>query len=160
MKRTGEIITLNVQATQGAADAFVQASVQTLVSPGGSDGLLMLGAQVEFGSGIGGSANRELVLSRGSKTSMPSIIDDDVIFKYKEVSLLTTSGQVYENMTPFIPLPPQAIIVVESYLFLDLDSNATAAVQTATLLMWFEKVVLTAEEKNAILSARLNNLLS
>jgi len=160
MKRTGEIITLNVQTIQGAVDAYVQNFVQTGLSASGSDALLLLGAQIEYSSGLVGGATREVVLSRASKTSMPTIFDDDVCFKVAEVTLLTTSGMTYQNKAPFVSLPPQAIVVIEPQVFMQMDSNAATIVQSTQMLMWFERVELTAAEKNTILQSRLNNLLS
>jgi len=160
MKRTGEIITLNAIALPSAANAFAQSAAQTGLSPSSNDALLLIGAQVEWGNGLASNCSRAVALVRGSKTSMPTILDDDVIAKFSERTYFVTSGMTMQNDTLAMPLPPSAAIVVESNVYLATKSEASASIISATALIYFERVQLTDAEKNAILASRLNNLLT
>lgn len=160
MKRTGELLTFNGTVTQSVLNTFVQLAIPTGLSPQSNDALLLLGAQTEVSSGGAGGARREIALSRASKTAMPTILDDDVLLKSVNTLLLITSGMVDINLATFLPLPPQALIVVESNMFLQYVTILDTAVRSASMLIYAERVELSDKEKSSILAARLNNLLN
>lgn len=159
MKRTGEFVTLNGVANP-ALNVYGQAVMQTGLSVGGNDGLLMLGALVEFSDAMGSVTQRDVALVRGTKLAMPTILDDDVLVKRSDKSIFVTSGFVVNELTVSLELPPQALVVVESNLYFGFKLTGATVNMTATVLVTFERVVLTEPEKSAILATRLNNLLN
>ena len=159
MKRSGEILTFNATVAP-VLNTFGQIAVPTGLFPGGLDAYLMLGVQFEFNQPVESGATRDIVLSRASKTAIPSLLDDDVMVKHTVRSVFVTSGLAYQDLTPIVSLPPSAIIVVESNFYLQFKTTAQATITTASVMAYFERVTLTESEKNSILSARLNNLLS
>lgn len=159
MKRTGEIITFNTIVSP-ALNVYGQVGVPTGITPGGNEGLLLIGGQFEFNVFLDQTAQRDIVLARGSKTSMPSITDDDVFYKRTDRFSFTTSGAVFQDMTPELTIPPISVVLVESQFYLQYKTTGQITAQSCAFLGFFEKVVLTTEEKNTILASRLNNLLS
>jgi len=160
MKTTGEISIFNATLSP-ALNAFGSVGLQTGLSPGGNDGFIIRGIQLEFSGPSDGTASVvEAVFSRGAKTSMPTILDDDVICKYVRRNVLNTSGYVQQDLAPFVDLPPQTIVVVESLFYLLFKTTGQAAAISCSGLVWCERVSLTDAEKSAILAQRLNNLLS
>jgi len=160
MKTTGEISIFNATLSP-ALNAFGSVGLQTGLSPGGNDGFVIRGIQLEFsGPSDGTASSLEAVLSRATKTSMPTILDDDVICKYIRRNVLSTSGYVQQDLAPFVDLPPQTVVIVESLFYLLFKTAGNTSALSCSALVWCEKVVLTDAEKSAILAQRLNNLLS
>lgn len=159
MKRTGEILTFNVTVAP-VLNVFGTSAVQTGLLPGGNEALLLLGTQFEFNVGLDPAATREVALVRALKTSMPTILDDDVVGKRVDKLSMLTSGMATQDLAPFLSLPPNSAIIVEANFYLAFKTANQTNVMTASALAYFERVVLTDVEKNAILSARLNNLLN
>jgi len=159
MKRSGQILTFNGQVAP-ALNVFAQLAIPTGLVPGGLEALLMIGLQYEYSQGVDNGALRETAICRASKAAMPALLDDDVMVKTAERALITTSGATYQNSAPIVQLPPNSIIVVESNFYLQYKQTSQVSNSSCSMLAYFERVTLTEAEKNSILSARLNNLLS
>jgi len=159
MKRTGEILLFN-GALAPALNAFGQLAIPTGLAAGGSDALLLLGAQCEYSVAMDGASSRQAALTRASKAAMPAITDDDVMVKMVTRQIFVTSGGIGQDSAPAFVMPPQSIVVVESNIYFQFQTTSQTSVMSANVNAWFERVVLTEAEKSAILAQRLNNLLN
>lgn len=128
---------LVIALTQGSADAFVQSSVVTGLS--GRQAYNLRSIYIEVTSAVVMNANSEyeVALTRRSKTSMPTISDTDVIYKWRFQHHFTTSGAVGREKTNVFTFAIEMPIVEET-LYAQLDSSATSAVQTAVVRLEVE----------------------
>lgn len=159
MKRTGEIVLLN-GVVAPALNVFGQVAIPTALSPGASDGFLLLGAILEFSDICTSAGRRQTVISRASKAAIPTVLDDDVMLKDDIKAVFATSGLFYLPNVVSVPLPPQALIVVESNIYVQFQTIGNTIALTCSAQLFVERVELTDKEKSAILSQRLNNLLN
>lgn len=122
-------------AVQGAADAFVQGSIQTalqgqteqafqvnsieyeVVNPAVFSGALTLGGQdVEF----------SVAITRRSKTAMPLISDVDVIKKWKTgLGVWTAANAAVNPDLVGLWVPAGTVVLVEDPIYFQLDSTGT-----------------------------------
>lgn len=125
--------------TQGSADAFVQATVQTALEGLTTTAYKINRVTLEFAQAFVGAsaANYEVALTRRSKAAMPNITDQDVMMKKALRESFTTSGMIILDgvieYTPAIEL-----LVVEDYLYFQLDSNGTSVANTVYALIEYE----------------------
>lgn len=143
--------------TQGSADAFVQASMNTGLSASSNTGYVIKQILMEFNDTLtsGGAPSRELALSRASKAAMPTLADDDVIFKSKVAARLATSGAYIEDIAK-VYVPQYDIILIEDVIYWQFDSAATGVANTAIVRLVVEPVKVTTDERIAILQSRIN----
>lgn len=118
-------------ATQGGADAFVSAAIQTALA-----GLTKIAYKIEqieieiprTNTAVT-AANFEVAITRRAKTSMPLITDIDVIKKWQKNSSFATSGLVWEDGI-LVWRPDGDVLIVEDNLYLNFDSAAMALTQS------------------------------
>lgn len=155
---TGAVV-LRAQITQGAANAFAQASLLTGLSSTGNDALIISEIQVEFPDTLNAAAGlvtSEFALSRASKAAMPTIFDDDVLFKFKQSEILGAAASTYENPGVFIYVPPQEIVLIEDTVFAMVKSLNNNAAYTFNLRITAQPATVTESEKVGILLTRIN----
>jgi len=142
--------------TQGGADAFAQAALQTGLEGQTRIGWKVLGLDFEIPRipGIMAATNIELALSRRTKAAMPNITDLDVIKKIKLGEEGTTSGlMATTNIINWVP--DGEVIIVEPSLYFLVDSNATTLTQTVYFRLEYELVTLTEVERLSLLTRSL-----
>ncbi len=143
--------------TQGAADAFAIASIQTALTGQTRQAYRVLEIAVEGlrQNQVNGS-NVELALCRRTKAAMPLISDPDVMWKHKTGAYLATSGVVWgDEVLRYQPPSDQQMIIVEDPLYLAIDSNATALTQTAVMVIEYELVTISDVDRLTLLTQSL-----
>lgn len=144
-------------AVQGAADAFVAATLNTGINVAANGAYRIKEIMWEFPTlNAAASPNIEWALSRASKTSMPTLADDDILFKNKRVCYQQTGVgfQWLENV--LIYTPQEDIILIEEQVFILLDSNATGLANTMVGRLTVEAAKVSTDERIAILQSRIN----
>jgi hypothetical protein len=149
-------------ATQGSADAFVEASIQTALQGQTKNAYKITAVTYEFAvpnvfNAGGGAANDvELCLTRRTKTAMPDIDDVDVIKKWKFGSVaLTGVGQIVQPPLIGIWVPELETIIVEDPIYMQLDSTATTVTITANLAIEYELVQISEVDRLTLLTQSL-----
>jgi hypothetical protein len=141
---------LEFTATQGGADAFVQASIDTNLVP--ADGYAFSIVQMDFSfsassalQNISADSLTRYALTRDTKLAVSELSDPDVIYRGGYATSLTTSGQL------LIPdswsyTPQTGMIIVEPTVYFSLDSDATGLTMTLNGRIYYEEVKLTEVE--------------
>jgi len=143
---------LLASATQGSADAFAQTTIPTGLNLIGNlaykincvrwfhTPLLAVDAQAMI-----------VTLTRRSKTAIATWTDpDSILYIAKNVELATSGAFVDEYVGTWIP--ESDCYIVEDYLYLQIDSTATTAANTARIRIEYESVRVTDAERNSLLS--------
>jgi hypothetical protein len=149
---------LSVSVTQGGADAFVQASMQTGLEGQVRQAFKILQASWEWtNNGLPSSAsptNLEIAISRRTKAAMPLISDNDVIYKWLMGWRVLTSGiAVYEGIQRWQPMGD--VFIVEDPVYIQVDSAATAQANNIVLRIDYDIVTLTELERLTLLTQSL-----
>lgn len=153
----GDIISLFGTVTQGAADAFVQGQINTGLSVASKDAYLIKAITLEFVTtalSTTDQSNYEIALSRVSKAAMPNTYDNDVLYKWKRATRLTTSGALVQDLVVVI-VPDNEIKVIEGIIYLDFDSNATGGVNQLVVRIDCELTTVSDAERISILQNSL-----
>lgn len=146
---------LRGSVTQGGADAFAIATIQT-----GLEGQTRLAYQVTRimfevpRMATSGAGNIELCLSRRTKAAMPNITDVDVIQKLKMGGEFTTSGQSFYPLTH--EFKPESLLIVEGEIFFCVDSNATSLTQTVYFVVEYDVVQISETDRLSLLVQSLS----
>lgn len=129
---------LIVTATQGSADAFVQASVATGLS--GRSAYNVKAFYLEFPNAAALSAvfaadsEVQVSVTRRSKSAIATLADVDTLMKWSFIVALTTSGQIiFPGVS--IAFPQIQVPIVEDTLYVQLDSTATGLSNVAVVRM-------------------------
>lgn len=133
---------LYARLTQGAADDFVQASIETLLEP--SNGVAFRVVVVEFlnTSAVAPAAlaNSEVSwsITTDTKAAVAKYDDTDTIMADGYRAQLLTSGAV---LIPnrFVYKDPTNFLIVEPFVFLQLDSTATGVVNSFDVRLYYEE---------------------
>lgn len=144
-------------ATQGAANAFVEASLvtsltgQTTIAWQVQEIVIELGA-IEPAPGAGDDL--EVALTRRSKSAMPNIGDIDVFFKHSESVGIVTSGAVFR---PDIIRyqPTRELFLVEDPIYIQVDSTGYASATTVVAEIFYELVSISAIDRLTLLTQSL-----
>lgn len=150
---------LRTTLVQGAANAFIQGTINTGLSVTGNQGYRLDQLTIETsdnGHGGAGFSVWEWALSRASKAAMPTLADDDVLIKDK------FAGKVGTDVG-WIPLPgilelrpEQDIIIIEDVIYGMFKTLNLAAASTVILVLDVSPVKVTTDERIAILQSRIN----
>lgn len=149
-------------ATQGSADAFVQAEVETGLNQVGIGGkiayrILEIGVQfqlmVEVDSWVG------LSLTRQSMSALPNMNERSLIYKETRQVAITTSGQMYvpDLVSRWQPLEAQNLIIVENPIYVQVDSDGTSNANTVYGYVLYEQVAITETERLALIAQSLGS---
>jgi len=150
--------------TQGGADAFVQATMETALTGQTKQAYKVLEIQIEnanansifFGAGV--AEEWEIALSRRSKAAIPEISDVDVIKKFKfGTTYQTAVGQGVQPDGILLWQPPAGLepIVVEDPLYIQLDSNATGLTHSAIVVVTYELVTISEVDRLNLIAQSL-----
>lgn len=156
---SGDIVQLFGTVTQGAADAFANAIINTGIVTSGKQGLairnIFLEQVTNVPAAMGADMSYEYALSRVVKAAMPTIFDNDVVWKRKwETSIQTSGAVLVDSVYQFAP--NYDIILVESSLNFMIDTNGTAAVNTAVIRLDCEVVTVSDALRISILQNSLS----
>lgn len=134
----------NITLTQGGADAFVQATEATGISPSSGVVWMLRRAEIEFPQSaalqnISADCAVHVALTRDTKAAMSDLNDSDTLMVDGFFASLTTSGQVVIPQVLYHDFP-DGILVVEPNLYAHLDSAATGLTLTAYLRLFYDEV--------------------
>lgn len=151
-------VTLLASVTQGAADAFAQATINTGLSAILNTGYTIKQIEYELPNTgtVATSWSQELALSRASKASMATLADDDLLFRKKFSTFVSTAAGfvIWENVGIYVP--QGEIILIEEQIYLQFDSNASTLSGTAIMKITCEPIKVTDAQRIAILQSRVN----
>lgn len=151
-------------ATQGGADAFVEAEIQTSLEGQQTNAFSVKEILLEFDTtqlfGVAsGAVDIEVALSRRTKAAMPNIQDTDVIKKWHwGQGEPTAVGQILNpegGQNIFSWRPAVETIIVEDPLFFDLDSTNTGLTLTCLMVIEFEIVQISSLDRLTLLTLSL-----
>lgn len=138
--------------TQGANDAFAQAAIST-----GLYGFTDRAFQVkrilyELPGYSATGSNVEASLTRKSFAAMPTLIQQSLIDRYKYSSLVATGVgfQLYVNVIEHLFAGDPGNIFVEDPIYLQIDSNGTAAANTALVVIEYDVISITLADRLAL----------
>jgi hypothetical protein len=157
-EKTGGTVLLRGQVTQAAPNGFVQANLLTGLSTSGNDALIIKQITLEFPTFVNGAVGIfevESALCRASKVAMPTISDDDVLYKRK-LSYYLAAAQSFEQQGVAIFVPEYEIVVIEDVIYFDFKTLNCAAAGTAFINVIAQPATVTESEKVGILLTRLN----
>lgn len=149
-------IILTASVTQGAANAFAQVSINTGLLASGSIGYRIDQIQWEFPPTMATGLEWEAGLSRASKVAMPTLADDDLLWKDKFIALQQSAVGFNFIDTVKEYRPAEDLILIEEAVYFMIDSAAMAAAGTAIVRLACSQVKVTTDERIAILQSRLN----
>lgn len=150
-KHAAVLLQRNVTATQGGADAFVQVSDPTSISPSAKIAWLIKRIQVMFDLDVtleAVSADFAIAwaIARATDTTVPSLDDNDTLHADGISGSLTTSGQIVFPKLYDWDAPGDGLLMVSPTLYYTLDSTATGLTLSADFRIWYEEVTLTELE--------------
>lgn len=157
--------------TQGGADAFAIAEVQTALSGQTRQAYLVKQITLQLDSGPftsnAGIQATQVALCRRVKAAIPTIDDIDVLKMWDFASQIATAvGQIVQPegqrlWTWHVPSPDArkisdgAIMVVEDPLYLMIDSASTTLLMTARIAIEYEIAQVTEVERLNLIAASL-----
>jgi len=148
---------LYASATQGGADAFVQAELATALTGQTRNAYRVQEITLELAQRIVAvnASDLSVAITRRSKAAMPNITDVDVIRKFTwAVGVAGASGAVAEE-TIVVWTPPAQVLIVEDPLYIQLDSTSTALTNTAIIRIEYEVVNISDIDRLTLLTQSL-----
>lgn len=152
-------IRLTFTATQGSADAFVEAEITTGLSTLDRSAyrILEIGVQLPGIPAVNG-ANLEVSLSRQSQAAIAAMNDRSLLFRESAYLALATSGVAYQNTTRrWQPIDAANLIVVEETLYFQLDSSGTSNANTVKGYILVDLLSVSEADKVALIAQSLGN---
>jgi hypothetical protein len=155
----GDLIQLYGTVTQGVADAFATASINTALSASLKSGLLIKNIFIEqvtdVPAAIAANMQYEYAIARTVKAVMPTILDNDLLWKYKvETSIITSGAVLIPSVIQFAP--NFDILLIESAITFMIDTTGTGVTNNAVVRIDCEAVTVTDSERIAILQNSIN----
>lgn len=143
-------------ATQGSADAFVQAEVATALTGQNQRAFRVGEILFELSTALAFNADLQAVLSRRSKAAMPALTDRDVIAKWDLTTKLTTSGAVVTSRNVrFTFTEDDELLIVEDPVYLIVDSTGTGLANTVNCRIGYTSVSISAVDRLTLLTQSL-----
>jgi len=145
-------------ATQGSADAFVQAEIATALSGQTSRAMRIREILFEYtAQHFANNSVREVCISRRSMSAMPNITDRNVIAKWTTCAVLTTSGAAVTQLVNRLQFSEDdELLVVEDPLYLVLDSATTSLTNVVYCRIGYELVNINANDRLQLALQSLN----
>lgn len=140
-------------AVQGAADAFVEASVVTGLQ-GTQSSYRLRELLLELPPMSSAAANdMQVQINRRSKAAIASISDPDVIFNFREQIQWATAVGILrrERSLRFVFSEDEDVRIVEETLYLDVDSASTGAANTIVVRLGVETVRISETDRLSLL---------
>lgn len=154
-----DVIQLFGTVTQGVADGFAVAVINTALSASAKQGLVVKGIAYEqvtnIPPGVTADVNYEWALSRVNKVAMPNLFDNDVLYKSKLEYVIAASGAFSVDAVKYIA-PVIDIVLIESAIYFMIDTNLTGVVNNSVIRLDCEIVTVTDSERISILQNSLN----
>jgi len=141
-------------ATQGSADAFVAASVATalLGNPTQAARVKMITLEFDRLGTPSAGINLEMCLSRYTKAAMPTIIDNDVLFKRKVIAdFVTSGGGIIDSIMRQSFSEDDNLLIIEDPIYLLVDSNASSLAHVVQVAIDYELVKISSDERVQLL---------
>jgi len=154
-----------VSATQGGADAFVEAQLLTNLE-NTSFAYAIRGIEWEFpnidalSAATLTDANFVFTITRRSKAAIPQISDLDVMFKQAVIiNAHTAAGYMYLPGLSGYHLVPEVseLIAPENVLYLQLDSTSTGLANKVNVALDYDLVRISEVDRLTILARSLTN---
>lgn len=144
--------------TQGSADAFAEAEIQTGLN-GVSDRAYQVRRIIYELPALTSNSDIELSVTRRTKAAMPNISASDLIDKIKLRSVLATSGG-YQNQVVQEHLFAQELnlLIAEDPIYFQIDSTGTSASNTGLVVIEYEIVAISVADRLALLQATIADL--
>lgn len=151
--------------TSGAADAFAQTAMQTLLAAGSGQGYKILGVGFEivvpvsgiFPAGIVALQDIQICLSRRTQSVMPRMTDESIIKKWWYAAnnfTLAGATPIWQNCQYWTP--ETEIIIVEDNLYAQIDTNGTGNAYSSDIWIDYDIVKVTDAQRVNILLQYLN----
>lgn len=155
---------LYATVTQGANDAFAQATLQT-----GLEGVtqqaysinqigyeFILPTVPNFPKGAAAAQALRLSVNRRTKTAVPTYVDPDIIKKWQYAS----SWQTLVGAEPIFPsvdywIPRGDVLIVEPQIYVTIGSDATAAIWSAVVFIDYDIVKISEVDRLTLLTQSL-----
>jgi len=147
---------LQAVATQGSADAFVEAEFQTGLSNVTRQAYRVRSIEWLLNQSlIGADCYIQAVLRRNSASAIGFTNPNAILGLFNRAVELTTSGMITQDLWPNITLYPRDmdLLIVEESLYLDLDSNGTSLSNIIICRIGVELRNITENERLAIQAA-------
>lgn len=142
---------LAASATQGSADAFVEAEFSTGLSNVTRSAFRIRRIEWLLPSPIGADSFIQAQLARSTQTSIIGTLPNSIIANRVRVMELTTSGMaLIETTVGENYARDMEFLIVEESLFLRLDSNGTSAANTVSVRIGYEVRTITENERLSI----------
>lgn len=154
---------ITATATQGAADAFVQANIATALAGISGQAFkvneitfdILPAATNHFPAAVAALQVLEMCVSRRSKTAMPTLADADVIVKRRWGGLGAATG--FNRFDMISSWAPTGLVrIVEDPLYLILDSAGTTVAWTVVVSIDYEVVRISDIDRLTLLTASLD----
>jgi len=138
---------LTSQCVQGSADAFIQDSITTGLVPADGFAFKITKMLVDWSVGMSNvnASERQLSLTRDTKTTITRYDDPDCLFFFGEQSRLATSGWGVSPEGYSFDFP-DGLYVVEPTIYLQVDSALTTFTYTVNARLYYEEVRLSEVE--------------
>lgn len=137
----------DTRVVQGGADAFVENAIATSLVP--SDGvgfaITRIDALREQGLGTTNNCIIEWSICRDSKTAVAGYTDPECMLAWKAQTRNAANGIFVEDLLTVFDIPA-GLIVVEPYIYVQLDSNLTVLSNAVQFRFYYEEIKLTEVE--------------
>lgn len=149
-------ITIQGLLTPGAADAFIQAAINTGLTGQDNTAFRIKEILLDYPSPIQGANIQtfDFQITRGSKAALVNYSDTSLIIRDARATVTTTTGSMFvDRVKDFVPQGD--LIIVESAIYLGFKTSAAGAVVSLGYKLVLEEIKVTADQRISILSARL-----
>lgn len=138
---------------EGSADAFAETTIATGLSLIGNLAYQIRGIWYTHTSlkAVDASAIY-MSITRRTKTAIATVTDPDAIWILRKNVELATSGAFATEFAGYFSFADNPTYIVEDYVYIQLDSDATTAACSATVRIEYDIVRVTDAERNALLS--------
>lgn len=144
-------------ATQGSADAFVEAEVATALA--GISNVAYRIREILFqlpAASNASGATFQLQLNRRSKTAIANVTDRDVIAYVMRQNVITTSGAHSDELIYRLTFTEDdELLVVEDPIYFACDSAATTLTSTFYCRIGYERTSISQVDRLTLLTASL-----
>jgi hypothetical protein len=148
-------------ATQGSADAFVEAEIATALA--GQNARAMRVREILFELPRLVPLNATIVevsvaISRRAQTALPNVTDRNVIAKVSRQIVTLTSGVAMQELVHRVTFAEDdEVLLVEDPIYLDVDSTGTSASNVVRFRLGYELVNINANDRLQLALQSLND---
>lgn len=148
---------LVVSATQGSADAFVEAQITTGLQNVARQAFRIRRIEFQFPPIVAVDSSFSLCLARKTLAAIPTMTAHSVIRLHTRQVELTTSGLgIVDLQAEWTYSREEDLVIVEDPLYFQCDSATTSAANTFYCRIGYETRTITEVERLAIVAASLS----